>query len=65
MGMAEKNDVVLLLGKGHETYQILKDKTIHYDEREIVKEVVKRIGIWNGGFKNACKYWKHFCFGYS
>lgn len=45
MKIAKEGDVVLLAGKGHETYQILKDKTIHYDEREIVKEVVKRIGI--------------------
>lgn len=33
---AEKDDIVLLAGKGHETYQILKDRTIHLDEREIV-----------------------------
>lgn len=39
MGMAEKNDVVLLLGKGHETYQILNDGVIDFDEREIVKEI--------------------------
>ncbi|MBE7037664.1 MAG: UDP-N-acetylmuramoyl-L-alanyl-D-glutamate--2,6-diaminopimelate ligase [Ruminococcaceae bacterium] len=45
MKIANEGDVVLLAGKGHETYQILKDKTIHYDEREIVREVVKRIGI--------------------
>ncbi|MBP3388922.1 MAG: UDP-N-acetylmuramoyl-L-alanyl-D-glutamate--2,6-diaminopimelate ligase, partial [Clostridia bacterium] len=33
---AKKDDIVLLAGKGHETYQILKDRTIHLDEREIV-----------------------------
>ena len=32
-------DIVVLLGKGHETYQVLKDKTIHFDEREIVAEI--------------------------
>ena len=33
---AKTGDTVLLAGKGHETYQILKDKTIHLDEREVV-----------------------------
>ena len=35
-----KGDVIVLAGKGHETYQIFKDRTIHYDEREIVKEIL-------------------------
>ncbi len=33
---AQKDDVIILAGKGHETYQILNDKTIHFDEREIL-----------------------------
>jgi len=41
--MAEKNDVLLLAGKGHETYQILRDKTIHFDEREIVHELLEEM----------------------
>jgi UDP-N-acetylmuramoyl-L-alanyl-D-glutamate--2,6-diaminopimelate ligase len=32
--MARPGDSVLIAGKGHETYQILKDKTIHFDDRE-------------------------------
>ena len=36
-------DVIVLAGKGHETYQMFKDKTIHYDEREIVEELVKEL----------------------
>jgi UDP-N-acetylmuramoyl-L-alanyl-D-glutamate--2,6-diaminopimelate ligase len=31
---AKQDDVVIIAGKGHETYQILKDKTIHFDDRE-------------------------------
>ena len=31
---AQKNDVVLIAGKGHEDYQILKDQTIYFDDRE-------------------------------
>jgi UDP-N-acetylmuramoyl-L-alanyl-D-glutamate--2,6-diaminopimelate ligase len=35
-------DVILLAGKGHETYQILANKTIHFDEREIIEDVLNR-----------------------
>jgi len=38
---AKPNDIILLAGKGHETYQIFKDKTIHYDEREVVKGILE------------------------
>lgn len=41
MEIAQKGDIIVLAGKGHETYQIFKDKTIHYDEREIVKEILE------------------------
>lgn len=40
MQNALKGDIIVLAGKGHETYQMFKDRTIHYDEREIVKEIL-------------------------
>ncbi len=38
---AQKDDIIVLAGKGHETYQILADKTIHLDEREIVAKALE------------------------
>ena len=43
MEIAEKDDVIVVAGKGHEDYQVLKDKTIHFDEREIIAEIVKEL----------------------
>ena len=43
MENAECGDIIVLAGKGHETYQIFKDKTIHYDEREIVENILKEL----------------------
>ncbi len=40
---AQPGDVIILAGKGHETYQILKDKTIHFDEREVVAEILGKM----------------------
>ncbi len=37
---ARKDDIIILAGKGHETYQILNTGTIHLDEREVVREAL-------------------------
>lgn len=37
--ISTKNDVLILAGKGHENYQILADKTIHFDDREEVNKI--------------------------
>ena len=39
--LAQKGEIVLIAGKGHEDYQIFKDKTIHFDDREVARECLK------------------------
>ena len=34
------NDIIVIAGKGHETYQILNDGTIHFDDREEARNAV-------------------------
>ncbi len=36
-------DVIILAGKGHETTQIFKNETIHFDEREVVREALSKL----------------------
>lgn len=40
---AQKGDIIILAGKGHETYQVLKEGTIHLDEREVVAEALSEV----------------------
>lgn len=42
-GMAEKGDIILIAGKGHETYQEIKGVKHPFDDREIVKEMLRLI----------------------
>jgi UDP-N-acetylmuramoyl-L-alanyl-D-glutamate--2,6-diaminopimelate ligase len=39
--MAQPGDTLLLAGKGHENYQIIGDEKQHFDEREILAELLK------------------------
>jgi UDP-N-acetylmuramoyl-L-alanyl-D-glutamate--2,6-diaminopimelate ligase len=41
---AEPGDIVLLAGKGHETYQILREQTIHFDDREQARAALRKRG---------------------
>lgn len=41
ISLAQPEDVVIIAGKGHETYQILKDKTIDFDDREVARELIR------------------------
>lgn len=37
---AKDTDTILIAGKGHENYQILNDRTIHFDDVEVVRELI-------------------------
>ena len=41
MQLAKKGDTLLLLGKGHETYQEIGGKQLHLDEREEVARILQ------------------------
>ncbi|MBI4051803.1 MAG: UDP-N-acetylmuramoyl-L-alanyl-D-glutamate--2,6-diaminopimelate ligase, partial [Elusimicrobia bacterium] len=41
---ADRGDVVLIAGKGHEDYQILNDRTVHFDDREVAREAIRKCG---------------------
>ena len=40
---AKPDDVVLIAGKGHETYQIVGDNKFHFDDREVAREAIKNL----------------------
>ena len=43
LNIALSNDIVLIAGKGHEHYQILKNKTIDFDDYQVVKECLQSL----------------------
>jgi UDP-N-acetylmuramoyl-L-alanyl-D-glutamate--2,6-diaminopimelate ligase len=42
---AQAGDIVLLAGKGHETYQVLRDGAIDFDDREKARAILRRKGF--------------------
>ncbi|HEY6387228.1 MAG TPA: UDP-N-acetylmuramoyl-L-alanyl-D-glutamate--2,6-diaminopimelate ligase [Candidatus Acidoferrum sp.] len=63
MDEARAGDIVLLAGKGHENYQILADRTLEFDDREVARRALRERGyseaqteIGNGKPKNVSKF---------
>ncbi len=44
LDMAQPGDLVLVAGKGHESSQILKDHTIHFNDYEVAEELLRAKG---------------------
>jgi UDP-N-acetylmuramoyl-L-alanyl-D-glutamate--2,6-diaminopimelate ligase len=42
VGMARPGDVVVLAGKGHEDYQIIGETKVHFDDREVAREEIRK-----------------------
>jgi UDP-N-acetylmuramoyl-L-alanyl-D-glutamate--2,6-diaminopimelate ligase len=45
LGDQQENEVVVILGKGDEAYQIIYDKEFPFDDREVVRELIKNRSI--------------------
>jgi len=43
LSSGRKGDYILVAGKGHEDYQIFKDKTIHFSDVEVIKEILNQM----------------------
>ena len=41
---AQSVDMVLIAGKGHEDYQIIGTKKVHFDDREVARDAIERLG---------------------
>ena len=48
LDIASKGDIVVIAGKGHENYQIIKDKVLPFNDREVVLDILRKKGY-------ACK----------
>jgi UDP-N-acetylmuramyl tripeptide synthase len=49
LSIARTRDVVVIAGKGHEDYQILGNRTIHFDDREVARELIGKLLKKQGG----------------
>lgn len=43
LSIAKENDIIVLAGKGHEDYQEINGQRVHFDEREVVAEILSEL----------------------
>lgn len=48
LSLAGRGDMVMIAGKGHEAYQILRDRTIPFDDRQVAREALHELGFCRG-----------------
>ena len=57
---AEPNEVLLIAGKGHETSQIYKNKTINFSDKQIIKRLNSKLKFYQVAVKILFKIKKNF-----
>ncbi|MHB9154696.1 MAG: UDP-N-acetylmuramoyl-L-alanyl-D-glutamate--2,6-diaminopimelate ligase [Endomicrobiales bacterium] len=50
VSMAQKGDIILVAGKGHEAYQIIGSQRLHFNDTEVVRKYLVRQQPSGGGF---------------
>jgi len=53
LGAAEPGDVVLIAGKGHESTQTIGSKVLHFDDREIARELLAELAAGGAGSRSS------------
>jgi len=54
VSMAQEGDLIIIAGKGHETYQIVKDRVLPFDDRQVAREALQAAGKGGRGHGNQC-----------
>ena len=44
INLAQRDDIIIIAGKGHETYQEIKGKKYPFDDKKIAEEILKELG---------------------
>lgn len=54
LSIASKGDIIVIAGKGHENYQIIKDKVLPFDDREVVLDILRKNGYESKRDNKSC-----------